>query len=80
MKFAVFYVVAIIIVVFGLDGAAAASPPVKISNGPIINRVEYIYYDAVGNVVGNKIYDCSGWVVGWGEKGKFEEIKITPCK
>lgn len=80
MKFAIFYVTAIAAIVFGFDGAAAvAAPPRQIDNGPVLNRVEYIYYNAVGTITGSKIYDCTGWVVSWGEKDKYTEIKITPC-
>lgn len=81
MKFAIFYLTIIGTILFLVDGAAAApSPPDKIGNGKPVNRVEYVYYDEVGHIVGIKIYDCNGWVVGWGAPGAMQEIKMTPCK
>lgn len=47
--------------------------------GIIHNRVEYTYIDKTGWVVGAKIYECSGWVLKWGDTSEFVDVKITPC-
>jgi len=48
--------------------------------GIIHNRVEYTYIDATGWVVGTTIYECSGWVLHWGENsGDGVLVDVEPC-
>lgn len=62
-----------------LAGVAAAMPPGKISAGKL-QRVEYTFFDAVGQKIGVKVYDCNGWVLKWGaDSGAFQFVDFAPC-
>lgn len=60
-----------------VGGASAQSGKI---GGIIHNRVEYVYHDGVGGVIGTKIYECSGWVLQWGDTSDFVSVEVVPCK
>ena len=59
-----------------VGGASAQAGKI---GGIIHNRVEYVYIDKTGWVVGSKIYECNGWVLQWGDTSDFVSVKATPC-
>jgi len=44
------------------------------------NRVEYVYMNGVGLVVGGRIYHCNGQKTEWGSTGVFNDVYLTPCE